>query len=229
MEYSLVIPVYNEQDSLKILHRKIVDVFLQDKSSFEIIYVDDNSSDGSLNILRSLAREDNKVKIIAFSAHHGQSSALFFGFKASRGNWIITLDADLQNDPSAIKEFLPLKNSFDLINGIREKRQDAFLKIISSRLAYFARRLVLGDETLDTGCSLRMFKREILDYIPCFNNFHRFFPYLVKRAGFNTTYIKIQHFPRKFGSSKYGIWGRLKAGMFDLLGVYWLSKRLIKK
>ena len=138
------------------------------------------------------------------------------------------MDADLQNDPGDITTLLPYKEEFDFIAGIRKNRQDSLVRMVSSKIAYICRRIVLGDITKDTGCSLRLFRQEITDFTPFFHNFHRFFTYLVRKMGYKVVEIPVSHHSRKYGQSKYGIGNRLFQGIFDLWGVFWLGKRLLR-
>ncbi|MCD6093576.1 MAG: glycosyltransferase family 2 protein [Candidatus Omnitrophica bacterium] len=225
---SVIIPVFNEQESLKILQKKLHKVMARICSEYEIIYVDDGSTDYSLKVLKEIKRDYPLIKVISFKKNQGQSTALFAGFKEAKGDWIITLDADLQNPPEEISKFLEFKDDFDFITGIRTERKDSFLKKISSGIARFFRQVILKDITKDTGCSLRMFKKEVIEHFPAFRNSHRFFPFLARSMGFKVKEIPVQHNPRKFGKSKYGILKRGKEGIFDLWGVSWLKRRLIK-
>ncbi len=227
MKFSIVIPVFNEAQNLPLLQRELQRVMQEIGSEYEIIYVDDSSTDCSLEVLKKIAQEYGQVRLISFLNNRGQSQALHAGFKASRGEWIITLDADGQNPPGEISRLLAVEGEFDFITGIRAKRKDSFLKKLSSKAARLVRRLVLKDTTKDIGCSLRMFKREVVETIPLFNNFHRFFTWLVNICGFSVKEVEVAHQQRKFGKSKYGTFKRLLEGIFDLWGVFWLKKRLI--
>ncbi|MDD5584865.1 MAG: glycosyltransferase family 2 protein [Candidatus Omnitrophica bacterium] len=228
MEYSIVIPVYNEEESLKALQEKINTAMLKISSDYEIVYVNDGSNDASPNVLKTLAGQNSKIKIVSFKENKGQSAALAAGFRASRGTWIITLDADLQNPPQEISKFVPFKETHDFITGVRVKRQDSFMRKLSSRIAAASRRLILRDTTTDTGCSLRMFKREIIERFPFFKNFHRFFAFLVQSMGFRIKEVNVEHERRAFGVSKYGNLKRAREGIFDLWGVFWLARRLLR-
>jgi dolichol-phosphate mannosyltransferase len=228
MEYSIVIPVYNEEESLKVLQEKINTAMSQISSDYEIVYVNDGSSDASLKVLNTLASQDLKIKIVSFKENKGQSTALAAGFRTCRGTWIITLDADLQNPPQEISKFLPFKETHDFITGIRIRRQDSIARRISSHIARFSRWLILRDTTTDTGCSLRMFKREIVERFPFFKNFHRFFAFLVQSMGFQIKEVNVEHQKRAFGASKYGNLKRAWEGIFDLWGVFWLARRLVR-
>ncbi|MCM8786911.1 MAG: glycosyltransferase family 2 protein [Candidatus Omnitrophica bacterium] len=228
MEYSVVIPVFNEEGSLEILQGQLSSILDKITDDYEIIYVDDGSTDSSLEILKKLKSKYQKIKIISLKRNYGQSAAFFAGFKYAKGAWLITLDSDLQNPPDQILALIKEKDNFDFITGVRKKRKDNFLKKVSSKIARFFRWLILADVTLDTGCSLRLFKREIIDVIPFFKNFHRFFTFLVRNFGFKIKEIEVEHNRRMIGKSKYTTLKRLKEGIFDLIGVFWLKRRLIK-
>ncbi|MFH1772586.1 MAG: glycosyltransferase family 2 protein [Candidatus Omnitrophota bacterium] len=228
MDISAVVPVYNEEESVPVLNKRLFDALSRSKLSFEIIYVNDASSDCSREILNKIASSQKNTRCISFKENRGQSAALSLGFKEAQGIWIITLDADCQNPPEEIDKLLKLRNSYDFITGVRMRRQDTIMKKLSSKIALFFRKLVLGDSTRDTGCSLRLFKKEIVEKIPLFINFHRFFTFLVREAGFSIVEVEVGHNKRDFGKSKYNNFRRGKEGLFDLWGVYWLRKRVIK-
>ena len=228
MMYSVVIPVYNEKDNLFNLQKELEEVLESLNSNYEIIYVDDGSSDGSLEVLKKIKNNSENIKIISFKKNRGQSVALFFGFLNSSGDWIITLDSDGQNPPKEIVKLLKYKDEFDFITGIRKNRKDSFFRKFSSKVAYFFRFIFLKDTTKDIGCSLRLFKRDIINFIPFFKNFHRFFTFLVVVAGFKVKEVYVEHRERRFGRSRYKTIKRLLDGIFDLIGVFWLKKRLIK-
>jgi len=228
MQFSVVIPVFNEVGSLKILQERLDRVMQGFPAGYEIIYVDDGSRDASLGVLKALKESFPAIRIISFKENRGQSAAFYAGFKAARGEWIITLDADGQNPPEEIIRLLEFYQQFDFVTGVRKKRSDSLRRKIASRVAKFFCRLVLGDLTQDVGCSLRIFRRKIVEAIPFFRNFHRFFTFLVKEAGFSVKEVPVAHHRRAAGKSKYSDWKRLKEGIVDLRGVAWLRKRLIK-
>jgi glycosyltransferase involved in cell wall biosynthesis len=227
MECSVVIPLFNEKESLPQLQERLHSVLEEFSCNFEIIYVNDGSTDSSLETLNVLKADYPSIRIISLEKNQGQSVALFAGFRESRGEWIITMDADLQNPPEEIHKLWQFKDGYDFITGIREKRRDSLFKKGSSRIAKFFRQAVLGDTTLDTGCSLRLFRRKVLERLPFFRNFHRFFTFLTRESGFKIKEVPLRHSERKFGKSKYTTWKRAKEGVFDLLGVFWLKRRII--
>ena len=228
MKFSVVIPVFNEAGSIGALQERLHEVMRKTSAEYEIIYVDDASNDSSPDILKGLTQRFAETRLISFKQNRGQSTALYAGFRAANGEWIITLDADGQNPPEEIPHLLEFCDKCDFVTGIREKRNDNVARKFSSIVARSVRRMVLGDTTTDTGCSLRIFRREIIESLPFFRNFHRFFPFLVKTMGFSIKEVGVAHNKRTSGESKYGIWKRLKEGIFDLWGVFWLNRRLIK-
>jgi len=227
VDISLVIPVYNEEDSLTLLQDEIIKAMKPLSLKYEVIYVDDGSTDSSLGVLKQLSRKYITTKVISFMKNRGQSVAFYAGFRQACGEWIATLDADLQNPPSEIIKLLEFKNEADFITGIRAKRKDSFLKKDSSKIARVSRYLILGDTTRDIGCSLRLFKKKVIESIPFFRNFHRFFTLLVKDAGFKIKEVEVMHMARCAGRSKYGTLKRASEGLFDLFGVFWLRKRSV--
>jgi len=224
IEFSIIAPLLNEEESLVPLQEELSNAMEGLSGGYEIIYVDDGSTDSSLAVLEKLKKNFPEIRIISFKENKGQSAALLAGFRESRGKWIITLDSDLQNPPDEIFRFMPFKDSFDLVAGIRTKIKDAFSRIAASFTAAFFRRLVLGDRTKDIGCSLRMFKREVADSVPCFDNFHRFFTFLVREKGFSVKEVPVDHRPRRFGRTKYGILNRARSGISGLQLAYRLKR-----
>ncbi|UCD15697.1 MAG: glycosyltransferase family 2 protein [Candidatus Omnitrophota bacterium] len=226
MEYSVVIPLFNEAQSLEMLQTQLYDVMESIAAGYEVIYVNDGSSDESSQQLEKLRQRYPNINIISFKTNRGQSAALHAGFKAAKGQWLITLDADGQNPPREITKLLKIKDAFDFVTGIRTRRRDNLIRKISSQVAKFFRWVVLGDTTQDTGCSLRIFRKEIVDSVPFFKNFHRFFVFLVRRKGFLVKEVPVAHNARRFGKSKYRFFKRMVEGIFDLWGLFWISRRL---
>lgn len=227
---SFVIPVYNEEDNLKILHEKIRKV-IDEKLKFkcEIIFVDDGSSDNSLKILKELKNIDNEVVIISFEENRGQSAAMAAGFDYAQGELVVTLDADLQNDPDDIPMMLKYIPEYDVVCGIRSKRHDNFIRKISSKIGNAIRNWVTKDNIVDTGCSLKIYKTKYLKKIKMFKGMHRFLPTLLKLEGAKVYQVKVKHHPRKYGESKYGLGIASRAGkaFIDLLAVRWMISRHI--
>jgi len=226
---SLVVPVYNEEESLPHLHQQVSKVFNSLNFNTEIIYVDDGSTDNSLNILKKIKQDDERVKIIVFEENRGQSAAFDAGFKIAQGEYVVTIDADLQNDPKDIPNLLKFIPEYDVVCGYRAKRQDNLIRKISSKIGNSIRNWVTNDNIIDTGCSLKVYKKEFLDKIKMFKGMHRFLPTLLKLEGAKIKQIEVTHHPRKFGESKYGLGIKKRAlrAFIDLLAVRWMQSRHI--
>ena len=227
-KYSIVIPVYNEQESLEPLRENIAAAMAEIPGSYEVIFVDDGSSDDSREKIKQICHRDDRFRFLFFDRNYGQSSALSAGFKAVRGDIIITMDADLQVDARDIPLLLEQLPGFDAVSGYREKRADPWIKRISSRIANTVRNWLTGETIKDTGCPLKVFKREVLENLVFFDGMHRFFPTLITMQGYSVTEVSIRHFRRRHGTSKYNIRGRLFRAFFDLLGIRWLKKRQMR-
>ena len=230
MEFSVVIPAKNEQDNVKPLIREIVSA-LEDEPEYEIVYVDDGSSDLTYTNLMSLVREARvSIKPVRLAKSVGQSTAILAGVQAARGELIITLDADGQNDPQDIPLLLnkarqlPLYADFCVI-GFRKNRKDTRWKHFQSRIANSVRQKFLKDGTPDTGCGLKLIPRDTYLKLPYFDHMHRFTPALVRRMNGSVVVVEVNHRPRQSGLSKYNMVGRLGVGIIDLLGVMWLQRR----
>ena len=224
-EVSIVIPVYNEEENVPILASALVDVMEKTGYSYEVIFVDDGSTDGSRLILKKLCSENPNFKTIRFKRNSGQTAAMDAGFKAANGKFVVSMDADLQNDPKDIPLLLEGLKSYDVVCGWRYKRNDPWIKLVSAKVANFVRNKLSDEDVKDTGCSLKAYKRECLDKIKLYNGLHRFLPTLFKMEGFTVTEVKVNHFPRKYGVSKYGITNRMFRAFYDLLVVRWMKKR----
>lgn len=226
LDLSLVIPVFNERESLAMLTGEISEVLLPLDLSFEILLVNDASTDGSLETMLSLA-EDPRIRILSFEQTQGQSAALVAGFRACKGQVVVTLDGDLQNDPADIPKLLQALDGNALVSGIRANRQDSWTRKVSSKIANRTRRLFLGDSIKDVGCSLKAYRLDWLVDLPSFNGLHRFLPGLLEHRGARVSQVQVNHRPRIHGASKYGIHNRLWRGIADLIGVYWLQNRWV--
>lgn len=226
IDVSVIIPVYNEVDNVELLYREIVEALSKERFIYEIIFVDDGSSDGTLTHLKSLSEVHSDLRVACHKGNFGQSAALLTGAKAARYSMLVTLDGDGQNDPADIPRlFDQLQNSQTVVLGNRKKRNDNLLRKISSCIGNGVRRRLLRDECSDTGCSLKLFPRDAFLALPHFNHLHRFLPALFKRAGFKLVNIPVNHRQRWHGVSKYGVMNRLFVGIHDLIGVHWLLKR----
>lgn len=226
---SVVVPIKDERDNLRSLTSQLTKVLgtleQSQRAPFEIVYVDDGSTDGSSAILDEISRHVPEVRCLHFDRNHGQTAAFDAGFRHAKGDLIATLDGDLQYDPGDITTLLPLIADYDLVCGRRRKRLDNVLRRLSSRIAYLVRHAVIRDGVHDTGCSFKLFRRTVIERMALFHNMHRFFPALAKMHGFSVTEVPVHHFPRAHGSSKYGIGNRLVAGLYDLFAVRWMQRR----
>ena len=228
---SVVVPVKDEQDSIEPLVREIAAAVSGTTTTFEIVYVNDGSTDGTQAALDRLKREFPMLRVVRHRASCGQSQALTSGVRAARYGWIAMLDGDGQNDPADIPALIAalanpsLPANLDLLVGWRARRNDVWLRQISSRVANSVRARVLGDRTPDTGCGLKLIARETFLGLPNFDHMHRFLPALVLRSGGAVVSVPVHHRPRKHGASKYGLHNRLWVGIVDLFGVLWLDRR----
>ncbi|MEE9451678.1 MAG: glycosyltransferase family 2 protein [Gammaproteobacteria bacterium] len=226
-QVSIVIPIYNEVDNIAPLFSEISAV-LEDEYGYEVLFVDDGSDDGSQEKLDQLAKQHSQIRVIKHPQNRGQSNAIISGVKAARYLWTVTLDGDGQNDPADIPRLISTLNQHQqpaVVVGHRHKRNDPWLKRVSSKIANKVRRSLLHDDCPDTSCSLKLFPRDEFLKLPHFNHLHRFLPALFKRAGLNIINTPVNHRPRTRGKSKYGVNNRLWVGIYDLLGVRWLLKR----
>jgi dolichol-phosphate mannosyltransferase len=226
-DISIIIPLFNEVENVAPLANQVLAVMREERRPFEIVLVDDASTDGTWEQIIAANRADARVRGLRHSRNAGQSAALWTGYRGSRSPIIVTLDGDLQNDPADIPRLLAGLGEHDVVCGMRVKRQDSVLRKISSKIARAARKSVLGVDFRDTGCGLRAFKRSVLESLFAFNGFHRFMPVLAHSAGARVIEIPVNHRPRIAGKSKYGVWNRLGRGVVDLFGVAWFQKRRI--
>lgn len=230
IKFSIVIPVYNERESIINLINEILEVVKN--YNYEIIVVDDCSKDDTFKIVKKYS-ENYKInlKILNLNQNMGQSYAIAFGVKNSNSDNIITIDGDGQNNPidiiNLLKEYQ--NSSFSLIGGIRKKRKDNLVKKISSKIANSIRKLILNDDCDDTGCSLKIFKKNVYLEFPYFKGSHRFLPALFKGYGYKTKFINVDHRFRRYGKSKYGTLNRLFIGIRDLIKVVNLINNVSKK
>jgi len=224
-EVTVVVPVYNEVDNLDALVQELRGVLAYTAPAFEILLVDDGSTDGSAEKIASLARAGIGVRGLHFRENRGQTAAFDAGFKDARGRVVVTMDADLQNDPKDLPALLAALPGFDAAVGYRTGRQDTWLRKVSSRIANAVRNSLSGDDIIDTGCSLKAFRRESLAGLKLYSGMHRFLPTLLRIDGFRVTQVPVSHRPRSRGVSKYGVWNRVFRSSADLLAVRWMKKR----
>jgi dolichol-phosphate mannosyltransferase len=229
MDLSVVIPVKDEAENIRPFVDEIR-VALNGLVEYEILYVDDGSSDATFATILRLAGEIPQVRLLRHVKNYGQSAAIRTGVGAARAAWVATLDGDGQNDPADIPAMWTLARKAlpsppMLIAGHRERRQDSWSKRWASRIANTIRGRLLGDHTPDTGCGLKLFPRSLFLDLPYFDHMHRFLPALVLREGGTVLSVPVNHRPRRRGVSKYGVFDRLGVGIIDLMGVMWLKRR----
>jgi len=227
MNISVVIPLLNESDSLTELHDWIAKIMQSNHFSYEIIFIDDGSTDESWQTIQELSQKDNSVRGISFSKNYGKSQALHAGFKIAKGNVVITMDADLQDNPEEIPElyYLIIKEKFDLISGWKKKRYDSVIaKNIPSKLFNWAARKTSGLKLHDFNCGLKAYKNEVIKAIDVHGEMHRYIPVLAKNEGFNNIGEKVvQHQARKYGKTKFGM-ERFINGFLDLITIWFITK-----
>jgi glycosyltransferase involved in cell wall biosynthesis len=225
---SVVAPVYNEQHNIIPLFQEIRTVLETLGHEWELIFVDDGSKDASLEIIRRLARDHPSIVYLALSANCGQSAAFAAGFQAARGDVIVTIDADMQNDPADIPAMLArMDQGCDMVAGWRAERRDSRAKRLASRWANAIRNRMTHEHVRDTGCSLKLMRADLAKRLPMFTGMHRFFPTLMRMQGATVEEMRVNHRPRLHGESKYRAFGRAKTTFFDLLAVMWMQRRCI--
>lgn len=217
---SVVVPVYNEEKNLQPLTQKLKEVLNELDKDYEIIYIDDGSTDQSLSKLQTIAEKEERIKVIQFRGNFGQTAALSAGFDHARGEVVIPMDADLQNDPKDIPKLLDkIDEGFDIVSGWRKNRKDPlFTKKIPSIISNKLASKLTGVQLHDFGCTLKAYKKEVLDQIQLYGELHRYIPALASRTGVKIAEVVVQHHPRKAGKTKYGL-GRLIRGFLDLVNV----------
>jgi len=227
LDVSVVVPVRDEAASLPQLVRELRAALDASGGSWEALFVDDASRDGSGALLGDLARADARLRVVRLARHGGQSAAIAAGLARAHGRAIVTLDADLQNDPADVPRLLAALARADVAHGIRTERRDGARRRLVSAIANAFRRALVGDSIRDIGCSLTAYRRDALAGLPAFVGVHRFLPALCERRGARIVQLAVAHRPRRHGRSKYGVADRLGRGIADVLGVRWLRSRLI--
>jgi glycosyltransferase involved in cell wall biosynthesis len=216
-EVSVVIPLYNEELSLRELYDALRRALNFTGGRYEILFIDDGSTDGSQRVLRDLRSRDGRVKVIRFRRNYGKSAALSVGFQRSKGEYVVTMDADLQDDPIEISRLISeIKKGYDLVSGWKKKRHDPITKTIPSRFFNFITSVFTGIRIHDFNCGLKVYRKEVVKEIKVYGELHRYIPVLAHWRGFNIAEIVVQHHPRKYGKTKFGI-GRFWKGFLDLL------------
>ena len=227
MDISVVIPLYNEEESLLELFAWIQRVMMQNGFSYEVIFVNDGSTDRSWQVIEELAAQNDTVKGIKFRRNHGKSPALYCGFEKAQGDVVITMDADLQDSPDEIPELYRMitEDKYDLVSGYKKKRYDPLSKTIPTKLFNATARAVSGIKNLhDFNCGLKAYRKDVIKNIEVYGEMHRYIPYLAKNAGFSNIGEKVvQHQARKYGVTKFGL-NRFVNGYLDLISLWFLSK-----
>ena len=223
MKISVIIPVYNEVESINELYKQLLKA-LQEFSRYEIIFIDDGSSDGSVETIKKISELDNSINLIQFHRNYGKSAALAEGFKHAKGNYIVTMDADLQDDPKEISNLInKLEEGFDLVSGWKKDRKDPLSKRLPSKLFNFVTRLFTGVHIHDFNCGLKIYRKAVVKTLELYGGRHRYIPAMAGQKKFKVTEIIVTHRPRIYGETKYG-GSRLFHGLFDLISILFLSK-----
>lgn len=228
--FSVIIPVYNESENIGPLARETLSV-LPDDAVFEVIFIDDASTDDTASQVLAIRAEDSRVRLVRHRRNAGQSAGIRNGAKIAAYDWVVTMDGDGQNDPAdipklfAAMEGAPAEPPLGLVGGLRMKRQDTLARRWASKSANAIRQAVLKDNCRDTGCSLKAIRRELLIDLPNFKGLHRYLPALAPAYGYATRFVDVNHRARAAGVSKYTNWGRALIAVRDMLGVVWLISR----
>lgn len=225
---SIVIPVYNEEECITDCVEEVCSVMDRLGETYEVVVVDDGSTDCTFDRLRALKASRGQLRVLRFQANAGQTAAMDAGLKNARGEFIATLDADLQNDPADIPRMLELMDEWDVVCGFRSKREDSLLRRVSSRIANWTRNRVTHERIRDVGCTLRVFRASCVKELKLFTGMHRFLPTLFRMEGCTIAEIPVNHRPRTKGRSRYGLWNRLFRALYDLFGVRWMQTRWIR-
>ena len=229
-DLSVVIPVYNEEENLPPLWAELRGVLETLGMTFEVVFVDDGSRDRSAEIIRAMRDSDPRVRLVRLKANAGETAATDAGFHTSRGRLIVTMDADLQNDPHDIPGLLRHLDQWDAVTGWRVNRGDgdSIGRRLSSRIANGVRNWISDDAIRDSGCTFRAFRRECLRGLVLYRGFHRFVPTLLKMRGHRVLEVPVRNRPRRFGTSKYGVLNRVFVATVDVLVVRWMKSRMLQ-
>lgn len=224
LDVSVVIPMYNEEDSLRELFAQIVRVLAELEKRFEVIFIDDGSTDTSAEIVKELNAQDARAKLIEFRKNYGKAAGLAAGFDMAQGEFVITMDADLQDDPAEIPNLLnKLDEGYDLVSGWKKVRHDPFIKTQTSKIYNLFTSMFSGIRLHDFNCGLKAYRAEVVKTMNVYGELHRYLPVIAFRNGYRVTELPVTHHPRKYGRSKYGV-ARFTRGAFDLLTITFLSK-----
>ncbi len=230
-ELSVIIPVKNEEDNVSRLGMEVSTALEGFELSWECLWIDDGSTDKTLDEMKKLHEKEPNHRYIVLDRNYGQSAGLSAGFDNAKGHIFATLDGDGQNDPADIPALVRLlvSENADMVNGVRQKRRDSIIRKISSKIANAFRNWVTGEMVKDVGCAIRAFRSECIRKIPVFKGMHRFIPTLIALAGYSKILeIPVNHRPREFGKTKYGINNRLWVGLWDSFAVMWMQNRVVR-
>ena len=225
LKISFVVPIYNEEENIPKLVAEIQAVAPDLSSDYEILLVDDCSSDRSLSIIRELAAQNSAIRPLPLARNSGQSAALYAGFQAATGDAIITMDADLQNDPADLRQMIKHYGEYEMVNGWRFNRQDTLSKKIASKIGNGFRNWLTKETIHDTGCSLKIMNAAMLKRVRIYKGLHRFLPTLMRMEGAKVIEVKVNHRHRLFGESKYTNLRRGIEGFYDVIAVRWMQSR----
>ena len=224
---SVVIPVYNEAENVSPLIERLQAALGGWSGEVEFLFIDDGSTDQTLELLKHAQPNEPRIRIAHFRRNLGQTAAMAAGFHLARGRAIVSVDGDLQNDPGEIPRLASLLAEWDVVCGIRVSRQDTWWKRNSSRIANRFRNWVTGDDIVDTGCTLKAYRRECVERLELYNGLHRFLPTLLQMRGYRVTQVPVAHHPRRAGKTKYDTWRRFRKGLADVWAVRWMKKNWI--
>lgn len=229
-DLSVVIPVYEEEENLPHLWPELRAVLEPLGLTFEVVFVDDGSRDRSAEVIRDFRETDPRVRLVRLKTNAGETAATDAGFKAARGRWVVTMDADLQNDPRDIPALLSHLDRWDAVTGWRVDRGqgDTVVRRVASRVANRARNWISDESIQDSGCTFRAFRRECLRGLVLYRGFHRFIPTLLRMRGYRIIEMPVRNRPRRHGQSKYGVLNRLFVATADLLVVRWMKNRILR-
>jgi dolichol-phosphate mannosyltransferase len=227
LSLSVVIPVYNEAENVGPLVERLSAALASWPGGAEFLFVDDGSTDATLEALKQAQENDSRLRIAHFRRNLGQTAAMAAGFQLAQGSSVVTIDGDMQNDPAEIPRLVEMLKDWDAVCGVRERRQDGAWKRLSSRIANAFRNWTTGDDIIDTGCTLKAYRRECLERLELYRGMHRFLPTLLKMRGYRVTQAPVSHYPRLHGKTNYGTWERMVKGLGDCWAVRWMKKNRI--
>lgn len=230
IDLSVVLPVYDEEESLPVLWAELQAVLDPAGLEYDVVFVDDGSRDRSAEVIRGFCAASPRARLVRLDGNHGETAAIDAGLRAARGRWVVSMDADLQNDPRDIPVLLSHLDQWDAVTGWRVRRGegDSIVRRVSSRVANRVRNTLSQESIQDSACTFRAFRRECLHDLVLYRGLHRFIPTLLRMRGYRVLEVPINHRPRRFGRSKYGVMNRALVAFVDLLAVRWMKKRLLR-